>query len=126
MAAKVLAVIAALQSTRFQMRQEMYISSVSWKDQPTLVTVTTGGGVSRSPHGATSRKNLTSSPLPLPMASPRKMRRIWRDCFQPLIERIHFHAHRFEGRHPQQRLAVLRAEDNRADDGLLGIVQQAA
>ena len=28
------------------------------------------------------------------------MRKIWRDCFQPLIERIHFNAHRFEGRYP--------------------------
>ena len=51
------------------------------------------------------------------MAPPRKMRRIWRDCFQPLIERIHFNAHRFEGRYPQQRLGVRVAEDNRAADG---------
>ena len=54
------------------------------------------------------------------------MRKIWRDCFQPLIERIHFNAYRFEGRYPQQRLGVRIAEDNRAADGLLGIVQQAA
>ena len=44
------------------------------------------------------------------------MRRIWRDCFQPLIEQIHFHAHRFEGRYPQQRRGVRVAEDNRAAD----------
>lgn len=34
--------------------------------------------------------------------------------FQSLIEQIYFHAHGFEGRHPQQRLGVRVAEDNRA------------
>ena len=39
-----------------------------------------------------------------------------RQSFQSLIERIHFNAHRFEGRYPQQRLGIRVAEDNRAAD----------
>ena len=69
------------------------------------------------------------------------MRRIWRACFQPLIERIHFNAHRFEGRYPSHGSAFASPKiivpptveligrsrvANGYGDGLLAIIQQAA